>query len=205
MRIARSGILVLLALPVGIASAQQQQQPPQQQADSIADAARRSRELKKDQAKPAKVWDNDTMPKTPGAVSVVGQSAPTSDDSGNQAAANAQGASGTPDAGAAKAGEKSGKDVKALLASLAAAKDRLQIEKTELDILQRKYDLDSQMYYGKPNYVADRDGAASLASEKSDLDAKQQEVDAAQKKVDQLEAELRDSGASSDTTSTKTN
>jgi hypothetical protein len=205
MRIACSGLLVLLALPVGIASAQQQQQPPQQQADSIADAARRSRELKKDQAKPAKVWDNDTMPKTPGAVSVVGQSAPTSDDSGNQAAASAQGAIGTPDAGVAKAGEKSGNDVKALLASLAAAKDRLQIEKTELDILQRKYDLDSQMYYGKPNYVADRDGAASLASEKSDLDAKQQEVDAAQKKVDQLEAELRDSGASSDTTSTKTN
>ena len=129
MRIACSGLLVLLALPVGIASAQQQQQPPQQQADSIADAARRSRELKKDQVKPAKVWDNDTMPKTPGAVSVVGQSAPTSDDSGNQAAANAQGASGTADAGAAKAGEKSGKDVKALLASLAVAKDRLQVEK----------------------------------------------------------------------------
>jgi hypothetical protein len=190
MRIACSGLLVLLALPVGIASAQQQQ-PPQQQADSIAEAARRTREQKKEQAKPAKVWDNDTMPTKPGGVNVVGQSAPSSDASSNPPAA--------------KSGEKSGKDVKALQASIAAAKDQLQSVKAELDILQRKYNLDSQMYYGKPNYVADTDGAAKLADEKSLVDAKQQEVDAAQKKVSQLEAELKNSGAGSDSSSSKTN
>jgi len=198
MRIVCSGLLVLLALPVGIASAQQQQ-PPQQQTDSIAAAARRSREQKKEQVKPVKVWDNDTMPNAPGAISVVGESAGTNGDSSNQSTANA------PAAGSAPGAEKSTKDAKALLASLAAAKDQLQGLKAELNILQRQYDLDAQMYYGKPNYVADRDGAAKLATEKSQLDAKQQEVDAAQKKVDQLEAEIKDSGPPSDSASSKTN
>lgn len=205
MRIACSGLLVLLALPVGLASAQQQQQPPQQQADSIADAARRSREQKKEQTKPAKVWDNDTLPTKPGDINVVGQSAGSSDASGNPPAANAQAVAGAAGAGAAKTSVKSAKDVKALQASLAAAKDQLQAVKTELDILQRRYSLDSQMYYGKPNYVADTDGAAKLADEKSQIDAKQVEVDAAQKKVDAIEAELKDSGASGDSSGGKTN
>jgi hypothetical protein len=204
MRIACSGLLVLLALPVGIASAQEQQ-PPQQQTDSIAAAARRTREQKKEQVKPAKVWDNDTMPNAPGDISVVGESGGTSGDSSNQSTANAPAAGSTPGAGAGSGGEKSTKDAKALLASLAAAKDQLQSLKAELNILQRQYDLDAQMYYGKPNYVADRDGAAKLADEKSQLDAKHQEVDAAQKKVDQLEAEIKDSGPPSDSANSKTN
>jgi len=204
MRIACSGLLLLLALPVGMASAQQQQPPPQQ-ADSIAEAARRSREQKKEQPKPAKVWDNDTMPTKPGGVNVVGPSSPSSDASGNQPAASAQAAASAPEASAAKSGEKSGKDIKALQASLAAAKDQLQAVKAELDILQRKYNLDSQVYYGKPNYVADTEGAAKLADEKSQVDAKQQEVDTAQKKVSQLEEELKNSGAGGDSSGGKTN
>jgi len=204
MRIACSGLLLLLALPVGMASAQQQQPPPQQ-ADSIAEAARRSREQKKEQPKPAKVWDNDTMPTKPGGVNVVGPSSPSSDASGNPPAANAQAAASAPEASAAKSGEKSGKDIKALQASLAAAKDQLQAVKTELDILRRKFNLDSQMYYGKPNYVADTEGAAKLADEKSQIDAKQQEVDTAQKKVSQLEEELKNSEAGGDSSGGKTN
>jgi hypothetical protein len=205
MRIACSGLLVLLALPVGMASAQQQQQPPQQQADSLAEAARRSREQKKEQTKPAKVWDNDTMPTKPGGVNVVGPSSPSSDASGNPPAANVQVAGAAAEAGATKSGSKSASDVKALQASLAAAKDQLQALKADLDILQRKYNLDSQMYYGKPNYAADTDGAAKLADEKSLIDAKQLEVDAAQKKVSQLEEELKNSGAGGDSSGGKTN
>lgn len=204
MRIACSGLLLLLALPVEMASAQQQQ-ASQQQSDSIADAARRSREQKKEQAKPGKVWDNDTMPTKPGTVNVVGQSAPSSDASGNPPAATSQAAGGASESGAAKGSEKPAKDVKALQASIAAAKDQLQSVKTELDILQRKYNLDSQMYYGKPNYAADTDGAAKLADEKSQIDAKQQEVDAAQKKVSELEEELKNSGAGGDSSSSKSN
>jgi hypothetical protein len=198
MRIASAGLLVLLALPVGVVSAQQQQHS-QQQPDSVAEAARRGREQKKDQAKPTKVWNEDNLPKTPGDVNVVGQPAASADSI--SPAASVQGAAGAP----AASGEKSGKDTKALQASLAGAKDRLQRLKTDLDILKRTYDLDSQMYYGKPNYVADTAGAAKIADEKSQVDAKQQEVDAAQKKVDELEAELKNSGTGSDSSGGKTN
>jgi hypothetical protein len=66
----------------------------------------------------------------------------------------------------------------------------LQTAKADLDILQRKFNLDSQTYYSKPNYAADKDGAASIDAEKSALEGKQQEVADAQMKVDQLEAKL---------------
>lgn len=193
MRIACAGLVVLLALPVGIASAQQQ---AQQQTDPLAEAARRAREQKKDQAKATKVWDDDNIPKKPGDVNVVGQPAAGADRN-----SPAVGAPGAP----AASGEKSGKDTKALQASLAGAKDKLQSLKTSLDILKRTYDLDSQMYYGKPNYIADTAGAAKIADEKSQVDAKQQEVDAAQKKVDELEAELKNSGTGSESSGGKTN
>jgi hypothetical protein len=62
--------------------------------------------------------------------------------------------------------------------------------KADLDILQRKFVLDSQTYYSKPNYVADKDGAASIDAEKAEVEAKQTEVADAQMKVDQLEAKL---------------
>ena len=105
--------------------------------DSLAEAARRAREQKKDQAKATKVWDDDNIPKTPGDVNVVGQPAAGADRN-----SPAVGAPGAP----AASGEKSGKDTKALQASLAGAKDKLQSLKTSLDILKRTYDLDSQMY-----------------------------------------------------------
>jgi hypothetical protein len=66
----------------------------------------------------------------------------------------------------------------------------LQTAKADLDVWQRKFNLDSQTYYSKPNYAADKDGAASIDAEKSALEAKQQEVADAQMKVDQLEAKL---------------
>ncbi len=57
-------LILLLSLP-GLTAAQQSQAqtPPasDQQQDSLAAAARRARETKKDQAKPAKVWDNESL------------------------------------------------------------------------------------------------------------------------------------------------
>ena len=67
---------------------------------------------------------------------------------------------------------------------------QLQTAKADLDILQRKFNLDSQTYYGKPDYAADKEGAASIDAEKGQVEAKQQEVADAQMKVDQLEAKL---------------
>ena len=39
------------------------------------------------------------------------------------------------------------------------------------------------MFYGKPNYAADKAGAASLQDEQDQIDAKQQEMIAAQRSL----------------------
>ena len=203
MKSAWAGLAILLLLPAGAVHGQQQDD-----STSVADAARHAREQKREQPKAAKVWDNDTIPKKPGEVSIIGQApaGAAADDSaakdaaGNAAAAPAESPANTANtssepAPAAAAGEKSDRDklageIAAIQADLNAAKSQLQTVKADLDIAQRKFNLDSQTYYSKPNYVADKDGAASIAAEKADLESKQQAVADAQMKVDRLEAKL---------------
>src|SRR5271170_1945501 len=83
MRIARWAFTILLTTPLsallGTASAM-----PRQQDDSLAAAARRAQDKKAQQAdasKPAKVWDNDNLPDTPGAINVIGPDQPPADSS----------------------------------------------------------------------------------------------------------------------------
>lgn len=228
MKSAWPGLAILLLLPVNSVFARpaQPQQYHEEDPSNVADAARRARDQKKEQSKSGKVWDNDTIPKTPGGVSVVGQTpaAAEGDDSaagadakdaakkapaGSEGADNAakpaseSGSATAPPAGAtetgsaaaaatddrAKGGEVSA-EVAAIQSDLAAAKEQLQTAKADLDILQRKFNLDSQTYYGKPDYASDREGAAAIDAEKGQVEAKQQEVADAQMKVDQLEAKL---------------
>ena len=230
MKSAWPGLAILLLLPVNSVFARppQPQQYHEEDPSNVADAARRARDQKKEQSKSAKVWDNDTIPKTPGAVSVIGPApaaaegddaaagadAKDADASAKAATAGAEGAdnagkpanegaSGTPapaattEAGGAgsatdekaKSGEASA-EVAAIQSDLAAAKAQLQTAKADLDILQRKFNLDSQTYYGKPDYAADKEGAASIDAERGQVETKQQEVADAQMKVDQLEAKL---------------
>lgn len=184
MRIARWGLLILLVSPLGTALAQPRQQtssPSDQQTDSLAAAARRTREQKKNQPKAAKVWDNENIPATPGGISVVGNAAAPE----QQPAQNAQ-------AGAAEENKpaKTAEDKSAVQSGLAAAKQQLESLKKDLDIAHRKYGLDQQMYYGKPDYASDKAGAAALKDEQAQIDAKQQEVADAQKKIDDLQAKL---------------
>jgi hypothetical protein len=204
MKIAPWSLGILLIMPVGFTAAQSQAPPPPPQQDAqsstasttLAEAAKRAREAKKDQAQPARVWDNDTVPKASGQISVVGE-APANADADN----SGPGAAAPPDhsanAAAAKA-EGSG----ALKSQISDAKDKLATIKTDLDLLERTNTLDSQTYYGKPDYQTDTDGAAKLKAEQDQIAAKQQEMDDQQKKIDDLEAELgKAAAASSDDTS----
>jgi hypothetical protein len=180
MRIVRWGLATLLALPGGIAAAQQAQ-PTQ----SVAEAAKRSRELKKDSPKATHHWDDDTVPKSPNEVSVVGQ-ASASVAPGDTTAAAA--AAGTPagDANAAKG---------ATASELNGAMERLKNLTAELDLLTREYDLDRRTYYGKTNYSADTDGAEKLRKEEIQIEAKKREVADAQKKVDEAQAKVGEPAA----------
>ena len=84
-------LILLLSLP-GLTAAQQSQTqtppPSDHQQDSLAAAARRSRETKKDEVKPAKVWDNESLASAPGVISVVGQPAASTDNSAAAGDAN---------------------------------------------------------------------------------------------------------------------
>jgi hypothetical protein len=183
MRIANWAFIILLVLPLGFASAQD---------DSLGAAARRAQDQKKDQPKSTKVWDNDNLPASPGTVNVVGQTPspnrqPSNTPAGNTASQvvtqQEEPAALTPEAKSA------------VEAALKSAKAQLDSVKADADILQRKYTLDSQTYYGKTNYAEDTNGAAALKSEKDQVDAKTQGVAAAQKIVDDLQAKLKAAGA----------
>lgn len=186
MKIAHWGLGILLIMPMGIAVGQAQS-PQDAQApaptDSLAAAAKQAREAKKDQAKPARVWDDDSVPKSNAAISVVGKTPGDSDGAGAvTAAANGSAGGGGAAGGAANRA--------ALERSVANAKDKLATIKVDLDLLQRTYTLDSQMYYIKPDYASDADGAAKLKDEQDQIAAKQQEMDEEQKKIDDMNAEL---------------
>jgi hypothetical protein len=182
-------LILLLSLPGLTAAQQSQAQTPaasDHQQDSLAAAARRARETKKDQAKPPKVWDNESLASARGAISIVGQPAASNDN-----AAPADGANST--AGGPPATE----NITSIEGDLNAAKANLQTFKVDLDLLQRKYSLDQQTYYGKPEYSSDKAGAAALASEKSQIDSKQQDIADAEKKVADLQAQLDTASKSS--------
>jgi hypothetical protein len=192
MKIAHWGLGILLVMPMGIAAGQAQPASQDAQApaptDSLAAAAKAAREAKKDQTKPARVWNDDTIPKSNAAISVVGQ---TPDENGGAAAAPGDAAAApAPALGAGGGAAAGGGDRKALESSIANAKERLATIKVDLDLLQRTYTLDSQMYYIKPDYASDTDGAAKLKDEQDQIAAKQQEMDDEQKKIDDLNAEL---------------
>jgi DNA repair exonuclease SbcCD ATPase subunit len=181
MRIARWAFTVVLLTPLIAPLAVVSARAQEQQDDSIAAAARRAQEKKAQQAsatKPAKVWDNDNLPDTPGGVSVVGQdtSAPAA---GNDAA--------TPPAESAA---KAAATKSALEGSLNSAKSRLADLKADLDVAQRKYAMDQSTFYGTTNYASDRDGAAALASEKAGIDDKQEQVAAAEKELAELQSKI---------------
>jgi len=180
MRIARWAFTVFLITPL-IAPLRTASAMPPQQDDSVAAAARRAQEQKAQQAsatKPTKVWNNDNLPDTPGAINVIGQ------DTSAPAAGNVAGAPPAESAANAAANKS------ALEGSLASAKSSLANLKADLDVAQRKYVMDQSTYYGTTNYAADRDGAAALASEKAAIDDKQDQVAAAEKQLAELQSKV---------------
>ena len=167
---------LLVSAPAGVAAARQQ-------GASVADAARRAREKNPPAASAQKVWTNEDIPQTQGApVSVVGAAT-------NPPAASTENSNASPPAASAAPVNNDAK-VKALHTQLADAKEQLQTSRTDLDIAMRKRALDSQSYYGKPDYASDKAGAAQLDDEQSQIDAKKTEVDDLQSKINDIEAQI---------------
>jgi hypothetical protein len=183
MRIVQFAVIALLACPAGVAYGQQQPSQSGQTAvkqDPIVEAARQAQERKKDQAKAAKVWDNDNIPSKTGDVSVIGETpAPSADAS-----------AATDSTSAAPVQAKPVPTRAELESSVRDARKGLLTMKTDLDILQRTYDLDLQMYMSKPDYASDKEGAAKMADEKAQVDAKKQEIADLEKKIQEMQGKM---------------
>lgn len=202
--IAKWVAVLLLATPAGIAGAQQpstqakpqdQQQQSQTQdrhpqQDPLAAAAKRAREQQKSQSPTAKVWDNDNLPSTADSISVVGKSGTMVQAAEGTSVPAAAANAGSQPAGKSTAGTDAAKAE--IEKELAQAKAHLKSVQTDLDIATRTYQLDQQMFYGKPDYASDLQGAAKLKAEESNIAAKKQEVDDVQQIVDGLNARLKE-------------
>jgi hypothetical protein len=178
MKFARWGILLLLVSPLATAVARPQHDPTSsdQTQDPLVAASLRAQAEKKAQPKPVKVWTNDSLPTT-GAINVVGQTSSPAPDSTTVSATVDKAPTAPVDAAG-------------IQVNLDSAKQELESLKTDLDILQRRFTLDQQMYLSKPEYSSDKAGAAALQDEKDQMDAKQQAIADAEKKVAEMQAKL---------------
>ena len=125
-------------------SAAQSAAAPAASADPLAEAARKAREQKKDQPKPARVFDNDNLP-TQGGISSVGAAPAGESTEGGEAAAPAE-AGGAP----AKSAAPSGGDEKSWREKFAKLRTKLDQDQEDLDIMQRELGVLDVQYYNDP-------------------------------------------------------
>ena len=75
-------------------------------------------------------------------------------------------------------------------AAIKEAQDKIAELKQQIDLSQRKYNLDAAMYYGKPEYEADKDGQKAINQEKGSLDDKKQQLKLTQQMLAELQAKI---------------
>lgn len=151
---------------------------PAPQQGSVAAAARKTRDQKKDSSKAPKVFTNENIP-TSGGISSVGESS------------NAAGAvdnNGGKTAGAGN-GEKTWRD------RFAKLNRKLEQDKQELDVMQRELGVLDVQYYNDPVKAMQQQLTRSDINDKTaKIDAKKKEIAADQQAIDDAQDELRKAG-----------
>ena len=170
------------ASPDSAASQSAAQAPPQAPStpqESLADAARRAREQKKDTAKQAKVITNDNIPKE-GGISAVGEEPP--------AAENAEKAPAEADT-SAKSDEKKWR------ARFDKLHHKLEQDQADLEVMQRELGVLNLQYYNDPVKAMQQELTRSDINEKTaKIAAKEKEIEADKQAISDAEDELRQSG-----------
>jgi len=170
--------------------------------DSIADAARKARESKKNAAKPAKVYtDEDVSPTPAPGTSAKGAEGATSGTPGQaadaqagtaDAAAGSADAAKTPQAGAAPAGKN---DEKTWRDRFQKQRDDIARAEKELDVLQREEEKSQVQYYSDPQKALSEQYSRKDINEKdAKIAGKKDEIAKLKQGMDDLEDELRKAG-----------
>jgi hypothetical protein len=155
---------------------------------SVAEAARKARESKKENAKPARTITNDDLPKGPAGDVANGAVSPTPAANGDEAATPTANEGGEKKPAAAANDEQAKQKKAGNAAALERAKKQLATALSELDIMQRKLALDSDSYYSKTDYASDKDGKANLDEEAQRINEKKQAVEELTARVAELQA-----------------
>jgi hypothetical protein len=154
-------VLLTALLPVTVIAQSQDSQ-------SVAEAARKARAKKKNSEKPAKVITDDTLDVKKGDI--------------QSAAAEEPRIPGSPEPSAQPAAEGSTNvpaqgTTRAALKERVALKEKIKDVQSDLDLLQREYQLDQDAYYSKVDYAKDTAGKDKLDAEKQQISDKQQELE----------------------------
>lgn len=171
------------------ARAQSQSDP----APSVAEAARRAREKKKENAKPVRTLTNDDLPAPPAGDVVTGTATPAPAAKGEDAVAPAANDDGEKKPPATPNDEKAKQQKAYNAAALERAKKQLAQLLSELDIMERKAVLDSDSYYSKTDYASDKEGKANLDALAQQVSDKKQAVDELKARVAELQDMVGDS------------
>jgi hypothetical protein len=155
--------------------------PPQ---ESLAEAARKAREAKKEAAKPAHVFDNDNLPG--GSISTVGKSAEPTD--GGAGATDATGDGKKSDAN----GEKAWRD------KFAQLRAKLARDQEDLGVMQRELGVLNLQNYSDPTKGLQQELTRGDINKKTaDIDLMQKQIQKDQQAIDDAVDDLRKAGGDS--------
>jgi len=157
----------------------QAQAAPASQQDSLAEAARKAREQKKDTTKTAKTFDNDNMP-TQGGISTVGE--------GTTAAAGGN-------EGSQESAAKPASDEKSWRAKFADLRHKLEQDQANLDVMQRELGVLNTQFYTDPTKAMQQELTRSDINNKiADIDKMKAQIQADQQAISDAEDDLRKAG-----------
>lgn len=160
--------------------------------DSLAEAARKARERKKETARPTKVFTNDNLP-TAGGISSVGE--PTVAQGAASAATpnGANGPNGKNAAGTAAALPTS--EEKSWREKFAQLRHKLEQDQASLAVAQRELGVLNTQFYGDPTKQMQQQLTRSDINDKSaEIDKLKAQVAADQQAISDAQDELRKSG-----------
>jgi len=148
--------------------------------DSLAEAARKAREQKKEAPKSAKVFTNDNVP-SEGGISTVGE---------GSAPANATG-----DTSAQAPATGTANDEKSWRAKFAELNHKLEQDQASLEVMQRELGQLNVQYYSDPMKAMQQELTRSDINNKvADIDKMKAQIEVDKQAISDAEDELRKSG-----------
>ena len=185
-----------LALPV---AGQDQPAAPssQQQEESVADAARRAREVKKTEPQATKVWTDENIPKVPTEEPVAEKA------EGEEAAAGTEAGKGMKPAGPEDETKKTAQLEAEWRQKFAEAYKKLEMDEKALDTMQRDLGTKQLQYNNGDPQTAMRDqyerdagagGGGEVNTLVQKIDEKKKQIEADKQAIDDLEEALRKAG-----------